>query len=119
MAILKASTGSSSGGFGTVEPREDRRARYAREKGIRISACAWAPDCRDRDIPQRAQAARANSTEFDPKCAEPVINMMEEQKPSPTRRHDASRSYDCALTRNLARRLRSTLIRERHRTAMR
>ncbi len=39
----------------------------------------------------------ANSTEFDPKCADPVINMMEEQK-AITDKGATMRlgSYDCA-----------------------
>jgi CTP synthase len=60
----------------------------------------------------------ANSTEFEPKCLEPVINMMEEQK-AITDKGATMRlgSYDCALTPGTlaAKAYASTLIRERHR----
>jgi CTP synthase len=60
----------------------------------------------------------ANSTEFDPRCAEPVINMMEEQK-AITDKGATMRlgSYDCAVTPGTlaARAYGSALIRERHR----
>ena len=60
----------------------------------------------------------ANSTEFDPKCAHPVINMMEEQKKiidkGATMRLG---SYECALTPGtLARKAYGAdSVRERHR----
>jgi len=60
----------------------------------------------------------ANSTEFDPKCAEPVINMMEEQKAISDKGATMRLgSYDCALTPGTlaAKAYGSTLIRERHR----
>ena len=60
----------------------------------------------------------ANSTEFDPKCSDPVINMMEEQK-AITDKGATMRlgSYDCAITKGTltAKAYGETLIRERHR----
>ncbi len=60
----------------------------------------------------------ADSTEFDPKCADPVINMMEEQK-AITDKGATMRlgSYDCAILPGTlaAKAYGTTMIRERHR----
>jgi CTP synthase len=60
----------------------------------------------------------ANSTEFDPKSPDPVINMMEEQK-AITDKGATMRlgSYDCALTPGslAAKAYGASLILERHR----
>ena len=60
----------------------------------------------------------ANSTEFDARCADPVINMMEEQK-AITDKGATMRlgSYDCALVLGsiAARAYGKPLVLERHR----
>ena len=60
----------------------------------------------------------ANSLEFDPQAAHPVINMMEEQKKVSDKGATMRLgSYECALTpgTQAARAYRATSIRERHR----
>jgi CTP synthase len=94
-------------------------ARYAREKkvpyyglclGLQIAVIEYA-----RNV---LKLAGANSTEFDPQPADPVINMMEEQKKiidkGATMRLG---SYECALAPGtLARKAYGTdSVRERHR----
>ena len=94
-------------------------ARYARERkvpyyglclGLQIAVIEFA-----RNV---LKLKGANSTEFEPKAAHPVINMMEEQK-AVTDKGATMRlgSYDCALTPGTiaAKAYGQRLINERHR----
>jgi CTP synthase len=121
MAILKGLDGILvPGGFGDRGTEgKIAAARYAREKGIPYFGLCLGLQIAVIEISRNVLKLRgANSTEFDPKCAEPVINMMEEQKAISDKGATMRLgSYDCALTPGTlaAKAYGSTLIRERHR----
>ena len=121
MALLKGLDGILvPGGFGDRGTEgKIAAARYAREKGIPYFGLCLGLQIAVIEISRNVLKLRgANSTEFEPKCLEPVINMMEEQK-AITDKGATMRlgSYDCALTPGTlaAKAYGSTLIRERHR----
>jgi CTP synthase len=94
-------------------------ARYARENGIPYFGLCLGLQIAVIEIARNVLGLKgANSTEFEPKCAEPVINMMEEQK-AITDKGATMRlgSYDCAIQPGTlsARAYGASLIRERHR----
>jgi len=98
-------------------------ARYAREQKIPyFGLLPRAPDRRDRDRAKRPEDPGADSTEFDEQAADPVINMMEEQKKI-TDKGATMRlgTYECALTPGTltARAYGVPKINERHRTVSR
>jgi CTP synthase len=98
---------------------QDRRGRYAREKGIPYFGLCLGLQIAVIEIARNVlKLPGANSTEFDPKCADPVINMMEEQK-AITDKGATMRlgSYDCALAPGTlaAKAYGATQVRERHR----
>jgi CTP synthase len=74
-------------------------ARYAREKGVPYFGLCLGLQIAVIEIARNVlKLPGANSTEFDPRCADPVINMMEEQK-AITDKGATMRlgSYDCAI----------------------
>ena len=94
-------------------------ARYAREKGVPYFGLCLGLQIAVIEFARNVLRLKgANSTEFDPACAHPVINMMEEQKKiidkGATMRLG---SYECALTPGtLAHRAYGAdSVRERHR----
>ncbi|MFM9031150.1 MAG: CTP synthase, partial [Opitutaceae bacterium] len=94
-------------------------ARYAREKGVPDYGLCLGLQIAVIEFARNVLGLKgANSTEFDPACAHPVINMMEEQKKiidkGATMRLG---SYECALTPGtLAHRAYGAdSVRERHR----
>ena len=94
-------------------------ARYAREKGVPYYGLCLGLQIAVIEFARNVLGLKgANSTEFDPACAHPVINMMEEQKKiidkGATMRLG---SYECALTPGtLAHRAYGAdSVRERHR----
>jgi len=94
-------------------------ARFAREKGVPYYGLCLGLQIAVIEIARNVlKIAGANSTEFDPKCVDPVINMMEEQK-AITDKGATMRlgSYDCALTPGTlaAKAYGATMVRERHR----
>jgi CTP synthase len=94
-------------------------ARFARERGIPYYGLCLGLQIAVIEIARNVlKIPGANSTEFDAKCSDPVINMMEEQK-AITDKGATMRlgSYDCAITRGTltAKAYGETLIRERHR----
>ncbi len=94
-------------------------ARYAREKRIPYFGLCLGLQIAVIEIARNVLKLRgANSTEFDPRCADPVINMMEDQK-AITDKGATMRlgSYDCSLVPGTlaAKAYGETLIRERHR----
>ncbi len=94
-------------------------ARYAREKRIPYFGLCLGLQIAVIEIARNVLKLRgANSTEFDPRCADPVINMMEDQK-AITDKGATMRlgSYDCSLVPGTlaAKAYGDTLIRERHR----
>jgi CTP synthase len=94
-------------------------ARYARENAIPYFGLCLGLQIAVIEIARNVLGLKgANSTEFEPKCAEPIINMMEEQK-AITDKGATMRlgSYDCALQPGTlaARAYGTSLIRERHR----
>ncbi len=94
-------------------------ARYAREKKIPYYGLCLGLQIAVIEFARNVLKLRgANSLEFDPRAAHPVINMMEEQKKI-TDKGATMRlgSYECALTpgTQAARAYRATSIRERHR----
>ncbi len=94
-------------------------ARYARENKIPYYGLCLGLQIAVIEFARNVLKLRgANSLEFDPGAAHPVINMMEEQKKI-TDKGATMRlgSYECALTpgTQAARAYRATSIRERHR----
>ncbi len=94
-------------------------ARYARERAIPYYGLCLGLQIAVIEIARNVlKIPGANSTEFDPQCSDPVINMMEEQK-AITDKGATMRlgSYDCAITPGTlaAKAYGETLIRERHR----
>ncbi len=94
-------------------------ARFARERRIPYYGLCLGLQIAVIEIARNVlKIPGANSTEFDPKCADPVINMMEEQK-AITDKGATMRlgSYDCAIAKGTltAKAYGETLIRERHR----
>jgi CTP synthase len=94
-------------------------ARYARENKIPYYGLCLGLQIAVIEFARNVLKLRgANSLEFDPRAAHPVINMMEEQKKI-TDKGATMRlgSYECALTpgTQAARAYRATSIRERHR----
>jgi len=121
MATLKGLDGILvPGGFGDRGTEgKIAAARYARENNIPYFGLCLGLQIAVIEIARNVLKLKgANSTEFDAKCLEPVINMMEEQK-AITDKGATMRlgSYDCALTPGTlaAKAYSSTLIRERHR----
>ena len=94
-------------------------ARYARERKIPYYGLCLGLQIAVIEFSRNVLKLRgSNSLEFDPGAANPVINMMEEQKKI-TDKGATMRlgSYECALTpgTHAARAYRATSIRERHR----
>jgi len=94
-------------------------ARYAREKKIPYYGLCLGLQIAVIEFARNVLKLRgANSLEFDPQAAHPVINMMEEQKKI-TDKGATMRlgSYECALTpgTQAARAYRASNIKERHR----
>ena len=94
-------------------------ARYARERKIPYYGLCLGLQIAVIEFSRNVLKLRgSNSLEFDPGAANPVINMMEEQKKI-TDKGATMRlgSYECALTpgTQAARAYRATSIRERHR----
>jgi CTP synthase len=94
-------------------------AQYARENAIPYFGLCLGLQIAVIEVARNVLGLKgANSTEFEPKCAEPVINMMEEQK-AITDKGATMRlgSYDCALQPGTlaARAYGANLICERHR----
>jgi len=121
MAHLKGLDGILvPGGFGDRGTEgKIAAARHARENGIPYFGLCLGLQIAVIEISRNVLKLKgANSTEFDARCPEPVINMMEEQK-AITDKGATMRlgSYDCALTPGTiaAKAYGSTLIRERHR----
>ena len=121
MKLLKGLDGILvPGGFGDRGTEgKIAAARYAREKGVPYYGLCLGLQIAVIEIARNVlKVAGANSTEFDPKCVDPVINMMEEQK-AITDKGATMRlgSYDCAITPGTlaAKAYGKTLIRERHR----
>jgi CTP synthase len=121
MALLRGLDGILvPGGFGDRGTEgKIAAARYAREKGIPYFGLCLGLQIAVIEIARNVlKIPGANSTEFDPRCADPVINMMEEQK-AITDKGATMRlgSYDCAVLPGTlaAKAYGDTLIRERHR----
>ncbi len=121
MALLKGLDGILvPGGFGDRGTEgKIAAAKYARERGIPYFGLCLGLQIAVIEIARNLlKLPGANSTEFDPKCEDPVINMMEEQKviidKGATMRLG---SYDCALAPGTlaAKAYGSPVIRERHR----
>jgi CTP synthase len=94
-------------------------AKYARVNGVPYFGLCLGLQIAVIEIARNVLRLKgANSTEFDPQCADPVINMMEEQK-AITDKGATMRlgSYDCALAPgSLAiKAYGQEMIRERHR----
>jgi CTP synthase len=121
MALLKGLDGILvPGGFGDRGTEgKIAAARYARERRIPYFGLCLGLQIAVIEIARNVlKLPGANSTEFDPRCADPVINMMEEQK-AITDKGATMRlgSYDCALAPgSLAiKAYGQGMIRERHR----
>src|SRR6202167_5190712 len=121
MALLRGLDGILvPGGFGDRGTEgKIAAARYARERGIPYFGLCLGLQIAVIEIARNVlRIPGANSTEFDPRCADPVINMMEEQK-AITDKGATMRlgSYDCAIIPGTlaARAYGAALIRERHR----
>jgi CTP synthase len=121
MALLKGLDGILvPGGFGDRGTEgKIAAARYARERGIPYFGLCLGLQIAVIEIARNVLMIRgANSTEFDPKCADPVINMMEEQK-AITDKGATMRlgSYDCAIAPGTlaAKAYGKASVRERHR----
>jgi CTP synthase len=108
------------GGFGDRGTQgKIAAARYAREHAIPYYGLCLGLQIAVIELAQHLLKLKgANSTEFDPQCADPVINMMEEQK----RLSDKGAtmrlgSYDCALKPGTlaARAYGAATVSERHR----
>jgi CTP synthase len=108
------------GGFGDRGTEGKIAAiRYARERGIPYYGLCLGLQLAVVEIARDVLGlAGANSTEFDPRASEPVINLMEEQKKI-TDKGATMRlgSYECALTPGTlaARAYGASSVRERHR----
>jgi len=101
MALLRGLDGILvPGGFGDRGTEgKIAAARYAREKGVPYFGLCLGLQIAVIEIARNVlKLPGANSTEFDPRCADPVINMMEEQK-AITDKGATMRlgSYDCAI----------------------
>jgi CTP synthase len=121
MALLRGLDGILvPGGFGDRGTEgKIAAAQYARKRGIPYFGLCLGLQIAVIEIARNVlKIPGANSTEFDPKCSDPVINMMEEQK-AITDKGATMRlgSYDCALVPGTlaAKAYGATLIRERHR----
>ena len=121
MAILKGLDGILvPGGFGDRGTEgKIAAAKYAREKGVPYFGLCLGLQIAVIEIARNVlKLPGANSTEFDPKCDDPVINMMEEQK-AITDKGATMRlgRYDCALTPGslAAKAYGESSIKERHR----
>jgi CTP synthase len=121
MSVLKGLDGILvPGGFGDRGTEgKIAAARYARENGIPYFGLCLGLQIAVIEIARNLLGLKgANSTEFDPRCPDPVINMMEEQK-AITDKGATMRlgSYDCALVPGTlaAKAYGCSLIRERHR----
>jgi CTP synthase len=121
MALLRGLDGILvPGGFGDRGTEgKIAAARYARERGVPFFGLCLGLQIAVIEIARNVlRIPGANSTEFDPRCADPVINMMEEQK-AITDKGATMRlgSYDCALVPGTlaARAYGEPLILERHR----
>jgi CTP synthase len=121
MALLRGLDGILvPGGFGDRGTEgKIAAARYARERGVPYFGLCLGLQIAVIEIARNVlRIPGANSTEFDPRCEDPVINMMEEQK-AITDKGATMRlgSYDCAvLPGTLASKAYgAALIRERHR----
>ncbi|HEY1792490.1 MAG TPA: CTP synthase [Opitutaceae bacterium] len=120
-ALLKGLDGILvPGGFGDRGTEgKIAAAKYAREKGVPYFGLCLGLQIAVIEIARNVLRLKgANSTEFDPRCAEPVINMMEEQK-AITDKGATMRlgSYDCAVTPGTlaARAYAKAVVLERHR----
>jgi CTP synthase len=101
MVLLKGLDGILvPGGFGDRGTEgKIAAARYARERRIPYFGLCLGLQIAVIEIARNVlKLPGANSTEFDPRCADPVINMMEEQK-AITDKGATMRlgSYDCAI----------------------
>ena len=121
LALLKGLDGILvPGGFGDRGTEgKIAAAKYAREKKVPYFGLCLGLQIAVIEIARNVLRLKgANSTEFDTKCADPVINMMEEQK-AITDKGATMRlgSYDCALSPGsiAARAYGQPLIKERHR----
>jgi CTP synthase len=121
MALLRGLDGILvPGGFGDRGTEgKIAAARYAREKGIPYYGLCLGLQIAVIEIARNVlKLPGANSTEFDSRSVDPVINMMEDQK-AITDKGATMRlgSYDCALVPGTlaARAYGEPLIRERHR----
>jgi CTP synthase len=121
MALLKGLDGILvPGGFGDRGTEgKIAAARYARERRIPYFGLCLGLQIAVIEVARNVLGLKgANSTEFDPRCEDPVINMMEEQK-AITDRGATMRlgSYDCAVAPGTlaAKAYGSAMIRERHR----
>jgi CTP synthase len=121
MALLKGLDGILvPGGFGDRGTEgKIAAARYARERKIPYFGLCLGLQIAVIEIARNVLGLKgANSTEFDPRCADPVINMMEEQKKI-TDKGATMRlgSYDCAVAPGTlaAKAYGLATIRERHR----
>jgi len=121
MALLRGLDGILvPGGFGDRGTEgKIAAARYAREKGVPYYGLCLGLQIAVIEIARNVlKLPGANSTEFDSRSVDPVINMMEDQK-AITDKGATMRlgSYDCALVPGTlaARAYGEPLIRERHR----
>jgi CTP synthase len=121
MAVLRGLDGILvPGGFGDRGTEgKIAAARYAREKAIPYFGLCLGLQIAVIEVARNVLGMKgANSTEFEPKCSEPVINMMEEQK-AITDKGATMRlgSYDCAVQPGTlaARAYGQAMILERHR----
>jgi CTP synthase len=121
MALLRGLDGILvPGGFGDRGTEgKIAAARYARVNGVPYFGLCLGLQIAVIEIARNVLKLKgANSTEFDPACADPVINMMEEQK-AITDKGATMRlgSYDCALTAGTLaiKAYGQGMIRERHR----
>jgi CTP synthase len=121
MSVLKGLDGILvPGGFGDRGTEgKIAAARYARENGVPYFGLCLGLQIAVIEIARNVLKLRgANSTEFDPKCADPVINMMEEQK-AITDKGATMRlgSYNCAVVAGTlaAKAYGAPSINERHR----
>jgi CTP synthase len=121
MALLRGLDGILvPGGFGDRGTEgKIAAARYARENKIPYFGLCLGLQIAVIEIARNVLRIRgANSTEFDTKCADPVINMMEEQK-AITDKGATMRlgSYDCAVVPGTlaAKAYGATSVNERHR----
>jgi CTP synthase len=121
MALLKGLDGILvPGGFGDRGTEgKIAAAKYARENGVPYFGLCLGLQIAVIEIARNVLKLKgANSTEFDPKCDDPVINMMEEQK-AITDKGATMRlgSYNCAVAPGTlaAKAYGSLSINERHR----